>query len=312
MGLALLFLLGTLAAAVIHLLGIVRDARHPARASPGWALARKIPIDPAAMGLACTEEHWGQKQTAWCLRGACHDSGIITIIVHGWRRSRIDSLRRVHPWIDESEAVWLLDLAGHGDSPVGPTTLGSADVIDLVHLTHEIIARANISPGRSPRIVIVGHSLGASIALRAAAQLSPDDIAGVVAFAPYESLSEPLTNRLEARGLPAVPFALVAQWILHRICGAETSTTAAMAQLQTKGVPLLIIASQQDAVVSLQHIATICRTASVQFTVDPDTTHDDLGTRLNESPKSATTLAVERFLRGHLQRPDLLHEGRLN
>ncbi|MSQ89822.1 MAG: alpha/beta fold hydrolase [Phycisphaerales bacterium] len=296
MGLALLFLIGGITAATAFIIGIVIDARHPSRATTGWALARGIPIDPAAMGLEASAELWGRQQSAWRVRGKACESGIVTIIVHGWRRSRIDSLRRIRPWLDASESVWLIDLAGHGDSPAGPSSLGTSDVADLVALANEILAQGAQSAGTPSRILLVGHSLGASIALRAAARITPASLGGVVAFAPYESLAEPLRNRLAARALPAQPFASIAAAGLHAICGSESSTTEAMTTLTAAGVPLLVVAARQDGVVSLAHVRAMCMRAGVEITVDDTAQHDDLGTGLTANDDNPTAVAAAAFL----------------
>ncbi|GDY05676.1 hypothetical protein LBMAG51_04630 [Phycisphaerae bacterium] len=295
MGLALLFFVGAFFAGVIFLWGIVHDARFPSRATMGWALGRGIPVDPSAMGLQSTEVKWRSSQFAWRLNGGNSD-GVITIIIHGWRRSRIDSLRRLDPWLKASSEVWLIDLDGHGESPAGPTTLGSGDVPAIVAFIHDLLACATNASHSPKRILLVGHSLGASIALRVARLLPADSLAGVVAFAPYESLKEPLGNRLEARALPVFPFAKAAELCLHVINGKESSTTAALKQIHKQNVPVLIVGAQLDQTVSLDHVRRMADQAGVALTHDPDSAHDDLGTQLNAIPNCVTSQAAVKFL----------------
>lgn len=296
MGLALLFLIGGFLVGVIFLFGVVADARFPSRATIGWALGRGIPVDPSEMGLTFTEEKWAKDKMAWRVCGG-DAGGAITIIIHGWRRSRIDSLRRIDPWLKASSELWLIDLDGHGESPQGPTTLGSADIPAIVALVHDLIAGAKCESQRNKRVLLVGHSLGASIALRVASLLPTSSLEGVVAFAPYESLKEPLGNRLKARALPAIPFAKLAEICLHLICGRESSTTAALKKIQANNVPLLIVGSQLDQVVPLDHVRGMADRAGVAMTVETNCTHDDLGAHLNSNPNSALSQAAMQFLR---------------
>ncbi len=296
MGLVLLLLVGLLFAAFLFVLGIVRDARAPARATIGWALARKLPVDPAAHGLHFEEALWGANQSAWRIPGGDPSSDITTIIIHGWRRSRIDSLRRISPWIEVSNEVWLVDLAGHGDSLVGPTTLGVRDVQDVVTLALAIAAGRDQRVASSNRLLLVGHSLGASIAARAAAQLPPACIAGVVAIAPYESLREPLANRLRARALPAMPFAHLAELWLHAICGREQSVVAALRQLRANEVAAVLIAGSQDTVVRVEHVAELAAAADLPLITDKLSSHDELATSANANATTDWSRAVGDFV----------------
>ena len=295
MGLALLFFVGGFLAAVIFLLGIVHDARFPSRATMGWALGRGIPVDPSTMGLQSTEVKWRSSQFAWRLNGGNSD-GVITIVIHGWRRSRIDSLRRLDPWLKASSEVWLIDLDGHGDSPAGPTTLGAADAPAIVAFIHDLLACATNASHSPKRILLVGHSLGASIALRVVPLLPVTSLAGVVAFAPFESLKEPLGNQLKARALPVFLFAKASEICLHVINGTESSTTAALKQIHKQNVPVLIVGAQLDQTVSLDHVRRMADQAGVALTNDPDSAHDDLGTQLNANPNCVVTQAAMKFL----------------
>jgi pimeloyl-ACP methyl ester carboxylesterase len=294
-GLALLFFVGGFLAAVIFLLGIVHDARFPSRATMGWALGRGIPVDPSAMGLQSTEVKWRNDQLAWRIPGG-DVNGVITIIIHGWRRSRIDSLRRLDPWLKASSEVWLIDLDGHGESPAGPTTLGAADAPAIVAFIHDLLAGAANESQISKRILLVGHSLGASIALRVAPLLPATSLAGVVAFAPFESLKIPLGNQLKARALPVFPFAKASEIYLHVINGKESSTTAALKQIHKQNVPVLIVGAQLDQTVSLDHVRRMVDQAGVALTNDPDSAHDDLGTQLNGNLNCVTSQAAVKFL----------------
>ncbi len=299
MELTLLLFVGALCAALLLVFGIVRDARTPSRATMGWALARKLAVDPAALGLQFEEELWGANQSAWRIRGGAPSSDLTTIIIHGWRRSRIDSLRRINPWYGVSSSLLLVDLAGHGDAPDGPTTLGVRDVHEIVTLAHAVVASSDPAAARPTRLLLVGHSLGASIALRAAAQLPPEFLAGVVAIAPYESLKEPLANRLRARALPATPFAQLAQLWLHAICGRERSVIDALTQLRTRNVSALLIAGAQDVVVRHEHVAHIALSAGVPLVTDSASGHDDLATDCDAEsrPNAAQTMqAMRQFL----------------
>ena len=126
--------------------------------------------------------------------------------------------------------------------------------------------------------------MGAVVALDVARGLRPEALAGVVAFAPYASLAEPLANRLRARALPAVPVASLATGWFRLALGAESPVQATLEMLVRTGVPTLIAAATNDRTISLCHLTDLCARASVPLSASPSATHDDLGTSLTGLP----------------------------
>lgn len=253
--------------------GIAWDALHPRRATAGWALAHGYPVHPSDCGWNAREEPWAGPLPAWCIEGG-NPAGPVAVFVHGWRRSRIDSMRRAGAWLPSVRAAWLIDLAGHGDAPKGTTSLGAADVDAVARFCAGLAARE----GTGAQVLLVGHSLGAAVALRSAALIPVERLAGVVAFAPYESVHEPIANRLRRQGIPAWPAAPLASALLHLACGRERSTRGAVRQLQAQRTPLLLVASDCDTHVPLRHVRTIAGPESAWVRIEHGASHDALGT----------------------------------
>lgn len=292
MGFILLLATGALVLVVLMLLSVVRDARHPARATAGWALARGLAVDPAALGVAFEEvDVCGTR--AWRLDGR-DPEGVVTLVIHGWRRSRIDSLRRREPWLGVSRDLWVIDLAGHGESPEGPTTLGATDASRLVSFAQAILVQS-VPRASPPRLLLVGHSMGAVIAVDLARQLDARRVAGVVAFAPYADLTEPLANRLAARGVPSRALALVAARVLDFVVGAPPPTRDSLNQLTVAGCPLFIAAARGDATVRAAHTEELARCASSRVHMSERTTHDTLGTELDRGDDTLMAQACVDF-----------------
>ncbi|MBM4009622.1 MAG: alpha/beta hydrolase [Planctomycetes bacterium] len=289
-GLLLLGSVALLLLLVVLVWGIVWDASHPPRATAGWALANGFPPHPTDVGWQASDERWSESLPAWRVVGG-NPSGPIAVFVHGWRRSRIDSMRRAGIWLPRVRAAWLIDLAGHGDAPKGTTHLGAADVDTIVRFCGDLVARE----GAGTRLVIIGHSLGAAITLRVSALLPRETLAGAVAFAPYESVLEPISNRLRRQGLPVWPAALCSTCVLHAICGRERSTSAAVATLHARGTPLLIVASAADTHVPLPHVRHMAGPVRDQVIVEPAISHDAIGTGPTPNEDSPTEVAVRAF-----------------
>jgi pimeloyl-ACP methyl ester carboxylesterase len=292
MGFVLLIASGALLVVVLLIAGIVLDARHPARATEGWALAHGHAIDPAALGVAF-EELTVAGVKAWRISGG-DASGPTTLIIHGWRRSRIDSLRRLEPWLGVSRAAWLVDLAGHGHAPPGPTTLGAGDGARLVIAANEMIARDSTDAAPS-RLMIVGHSLGAVVAIDLAARLDRAALAGVIAFAPYDDLAEPISNRLAARGLRSSTLAAIAATVLRVIAGRSPNTRESLRRLANSHCPLLVASSRADEVVRSDHVRQLAIAAGAPLLTSDTITHDQLGTSRAHATEPAFLNALSQF-----------------
>ncbi|MDZ4829871.1 MAG: alpha/beta fold hydrolase, partial [Phycisphaerae bacterium] len=95
-------------------------------------------------------------------------------------------------------------------------------------------------------VILVGHSLGATIALRVAADTDVRDrIAGVIAFAPYDTVRTPLRTRIAARELPAGPLFSLAMLVLRFRGVGPYSAVAAASRLRC---PLLVIHGDSDRI----------------------------------------------------------------
>lgn len=279
MGLLSLLALGaalTLAAVVT---AVVRDARHPSRASVGWALARGLPTRPSEAGMGSSEDIVtcadGTALPMWTIPGGDPD-GPSLLLLHGWRRSRIDSLRRL-PWLlPHVRCAHLMDLRGHGDAPRGPTTLGVADVEDVC---------AAVRAHPSARWIIAGHSLGATIALRAAADLigGGTRIEGALLLCPYPQIRVPLLGRLSSLGMPPFPVAGIAARAIGILCGRETPCEDALRAIGRASLPTVWVACQRDAIVpsrfvAQMHAQALALGSPATIHIDADADHDSVGT----------------------------------
>ena len=191
------------------------------------------------------------------------------LVIHGWGRSRWDSLRRL-PWLLEHAAsIVLPDLRGHGEAP-GTTSIGHSDHLDL----DQVIAGAGSDPASHATtggLTIVGHSMGAMVAARLAALLAARGTSArrVVLMAPYDSLVVPMANRLRVRGLPAGPFAATAAWWLAR---GEEPLHRTLARVQC---PVLALGGGLDAVTTPDDVH---RAATPHETlIEPGIDHANVG-----------------------------------
>lgn len=301
MGLVALLALGAAVALAAVVTAAVRDARHPARATVGWALARGIPTRPAEAGMDAAEGFVrcadGAALPMWTVPGGSPD-GPALLLLHGWRRSRIDSLRRL-PWLlPHVRFARVIDLRGHGDSPAGPSTLGTADV-------HDACAAVRDHP--DVPWIIAGHSLGASVAIRAAAELCAGRarICGALLMSPYPDIRVPIAGRLATIGMPPFPIAGIASRAIWTLCGRETPIVDALRAIGARSIPTVWVTCDGDAIVPPEVVQRLFEGAlamgsPAMLHVDRSASHDSLGTghpdwaadavaALTRQPAEATT-----------------------
>jgi pimeloyl-ACP methyl ester carboxylesterase len=247
-GLAGLLAAGACVAGTAYVAGIWRDVTRPPRRGMGWALGQGIAASPADLGLDFEErtvDAPGTSMPCWWITGR-GPADEVTVLLHGHGRSRWDSLRRVPGLADRAGLVVLPDLRAHGDAP-GRSSLARREAADVCALLAEIERER---PGA--RITLAGHSLGAVVAIHAAAQREQAGapLRRVVAWGPYERVRTPFETRLRLRGLPAGPFAGIVLAALERLDGPELPTSASAARLHR--TELEIHADELDAVSPLR------------------------------------------------------------
>ena len=244
-GLAILLLiaLGVLVALVVTML--VHGATHPSRHTAGYALAKGMACDPAELQLPF--ESWtldrpdGARLPVWEVttnKPKAQTSGLTGVFIHGWGQSRIDMLSGIEMWLDRCDRIVLYDLRGHGEATGSPSRLGCNEDDDLLALLERL--------GHA-RLILVGRSMGAVIALAAAARQTSvrNRIAGVVVYAPYTSFHMTLRRRLRRDGVPARPITDLAM-VLWRLRGLRHHNTSDDAQHLR--CPLLVIHGSDDPI----------------------------------------------------------------
>ena len=246
-GLATLLLVALVAVIVVLSAIVARDAVCPPRHTAGYAVAHGLAMDPGEPGFefeAWTLAVAGAELPVWEIQGSgvrgqgSGEASLTAVFLHDWGQSRIDVLAGIKPWDELCDRLVLYDLRGHGDAEGGVSRLGCGDERDLVALL-ERLGEGNI--------VLVGHGLGAVIAISAVATdgPAPKHIAGVVAYGPYCDFHTTLRGRLRAAGLPARPLSdLAVLWLaLFRIRPPRLDR-----QVKHVRYPLLVIHGSEDPI----------------------------------------------------------------
>ena len=106
------------------------------------------------------------------------------IFIHGWSRNRNDWDGQID-YFTQRHKVVRLDLAGHGESG---SDRNDWSILAFSHDVVAVIEKLNLD-----RIVLIGHSLGAPVAIETARHL-PDRIVGIVAVDAFHDVEEKFTQ----------------------------------------------------------------------------------------------------------------------
>ncbi len=286
-GLLIVLLIGGLVAWVFCILSIAWSLTHPPRRGYTWALARSLPASPAELSPPLGPrrfETWTFRSSrgrgvfeAWDIP-ADDPSGPICIFTHGWSDSRITSLDRLIALLPHCSRIVMWDLPAHADTPRSRTEptptwlrMGTSEVQDLLDLLTTVCEGGRA--GVPPRVVLAGFSLGAGLAIAAAADPRSAHVVGVIAEAPYRLPQTPARRVLALRGLPHGVTLTIAMFIIGLLArqgrrwrspGGSFDRAEHAARLRC---PLLLVHSRADAVCPIEDSQEIARRAGAGATL---------------------------------------------
>jgi fermentation-respiration switch protein FrsA (DUF1100 family) len=234
------FLLGLLGLAVAGLVvGLswwqVDAFLHPPRRLPD--------LSPRDRGLAYRDVSFGATD-GLTLRGWYLPSrnGAAILLGHGF-----GGHRRLAPAVllgRHGYGVLAFDWRAHGASDGDLSSLGYHEVQDVAGGLAWLQAQPEVDPGR---IGMLGESMGAVVAIRAAAQMPA--IGAVVAVAPYPTAEEALRNVWRGTGLPAFPFVPLQIAIGRWRTGLDLDDLDTLGHVSAISPrPILILAGGQDPI----------------------------------------------------------------
>jgi alpha-beta hydrolase superfamily lysophospholipase len=175
-------------------------------------------------------------------------SGRTAIVIHGYAEDPRGFRDRARALAARGWNAAAIDLRGHGESEGEHTTFGGHEWDDL-HAWIDVLA-ARVGPGMT--LAVWGRSMGAAVALRAAAEDKESRIAALVLEAPYHDLEAAIAVLLRRFRLPW-PRAL-ARLITRRaeaLAGVSLTRPRPLDLAPRVAVPTLIVHGANDALVAL-------------------------------------------------------------
>lgn len=229
-----LFALGLLA--LVILLAFTALAYAMVRPAPS-----AVTVSPADWGAAYEslrlEMPDGVALAGWYLPSR---NGAAVLVLHGYGSSRQGVLFQVQALARHGFGVLAYDQRASGESGGRWRTWGAQDVYDLQHVLAYLQARPEVEPGR---IGVFGHSMGAEIAVHAAARYPA--LQAVAADGPGWSAPSDYAPRTAGEsGLQA------ARWLVWRLMAGISASPGAPALRESLPElaprPLLLISTGTD------------------------------------------------------------------
>ncbi len=156
-----------------------------------------IPVGLSYQDITLTTAD-GLKISGWYIAGTRPDA---IVLVHGIHANRTYLLPQARLLSEAGYHVLLIDLRGHGNSEGNLMTYGYSEALDVAATIDYALVLPEVE-----QIAVVGHSLGAAAAVRAAA--TDDRVKAIVIQSSYSSLSQAIDDSFEVFSIfPKWPFA---------------------------------------------------------------------------------------------------------
>jgi pimeloyl-ACP methyl ester carboxylesterase len=220
--------------------------------------------EPSVPYRAITFESGDVTLSGWLFRPAGTPRGLV-IFLHGRTANRSRGIPVAEALVPRGYAVFAYDQRAHGRSGGQHCTWGALEKRDL--------ARAIDAVGIGP-VVVMGHSMGAAIALQAAAE--EPRVRGVIAVASFSDLrtviAESIPTFASAREVGAA-VRLAERWAGFEVDAISPERAAAHVE-----APVLLIHGSRDTVVRPAHSRRILAALAgpKQLLVVEGATHHDV------------------------------------
>ncbi|MEW5868870.1 MAG: alpha/beta fold hydrolase [Chloroflexota bacterium] len=200
-----------------------------------------------------------------------HNKALV-IFLHGHGGNRQQLALEAGLLVQQGYGALLYDARNCGESEGTITTLGLTEVNDMRGALQFLQSQPQVDP---ERIGLLGHSMGGSTALMAAAQIP--QVRAVVSESAYASLEQNIRENLDhLLGLPPFPFAPLVIFWGQQETGLDISQANPVDQISTISPrPVLIIHGEQDSTILVENAHQLYQAARQpkELWILPDAMH---------------------------------------
>lgn len=207
----------------------------------------------------------------------------LVLLAHGWGANYSTVLRLAEPLAEAGHDVLLFDVRGHGRNEPIP-------YVTVRHFRDDLLAVTRYAAKRFPdrQLVLVGHSMGGSAGVLAAADGAPID--GLVLIAAPSDVIRVTAEFLTDQGLPGPLLVNVLRPFWWRRVGSTFRSLTPSRRIRELDMPILMIQPENDDRVDRAHADRLSRAGGITYHLVRDHEHTDV----LEAPE--TLQLVEDFL----------------
>jgi pimeloyl-ACP methyl ester carboxylesterase len=250
---------------------------QPRRRTAEFYRALGQPLTPSDLGLQYEEINVitaeGLKLNSWLIKTPSASKGTI-LYLHGVADCKIDGIRHAKLLHDQGYNVFLYDARRHGDSEGKFCTYGFYEKYDVLRVIDYLVSRTDIALGK---IGIIGTSMGASVALQAAAL--DKRIVALVAENPFATLRS-IFDDYQKRMI-RLPFHFLRNIVIVRselMAQFKASDVSPLEAVKNVHIPILFIYGTKDHLIKYQYSIALYEHASGPKELFPieNASHNDL------------------------------------
>lgn len=253
---------------VILLFGLDRFANHVVRPAPR-PIERSVP----ELGIEHEDLHipsGDHELAAWLLSPTqAQPFEPLLLVVHGWGANYGTVLELAEPLAEAGHDVLLFDVRGHGRNEAVP-------YVTIRHFRDDLMAATRYAAKRFPdrQLVLVGHSLGGSAGVLAAADGAPID--GLVLIAAPSDVLQVTAEFLTDQGMPGGFLVNVLRPFFWRRVGSTFRPLTPSRRIRELDLPVLIIQPEHDLRVARSHAEELSAASGQPYHLIEDREHTDV------------------------------------
>jgi len=230
-------LIALLCGYVLLSLLVKRAYRAPRLIESGTPAERGLPYELVSIPTANAKH-----LSAWYVPSPnCSGPAPAVIALHGWGGNAELMLPFAQCFHRAGYATLLLDARNHGMSDGDSFSSMPRFAEDLEHGFEWLQNRPEID---SPRISVLGHSVGAGAALLLASRRH--DVAAVVSIAAFAHPEDLMRRQMKANHIPYLPFGWMLLRYIERTIGTSYDAIAPLHTIKNIRCPVLLVHGCQD------------------------------------------------------------------